>query len=92
MQPLQPGWCVRAPAFGEVTFFGQRLQNVTRTRINVEGKAIVDFTAPHDGGRDGEVPEAGLGAGADVSLVDVRTCHLANEHYVGRARGLAIKG
>ena len=79
----------RRDEFGEVTFIGQRLQNVTRTRINVEGNAIVQFMAPHDGGRAGEVPEAGIGGGADVGLVDVRTCHLANGHYVGRAPGFS---
>jgi hypothetical protein len=57
----------RRDEFGEVTFFGQRLQNVTRTRINVEGNAIVDFMAAHNGGRDGEVQEARIGGGADVN-------------------------
>ena len=37
----------RRDEFREVTFIGQRLQNVTRTRINVEGNAISNqFTFP----------------------------------------------
>ncbi len=64
--PRLVGARTRRDEFREVTIIGQRLQNVTRTRINVEGNAIVHFMAPHDSGRDGEVPEAGIGGRADV--------------------------
>ena len=94
MQPLQPAWC-RRPGMNQVAqqaFGDQVLQQLARTRVDVERDPVMDLPAADHVGRDREVAVARIGRGADIGLIDLEAGDLAYRHYTPGLDGLAMSG
>ena len=79
----------------EPTLTRQRLERLSRRRVDIEGDALVRLPAAHHQRRDREVAQARVGRRPDDDLVHVAPCDLAHGNHVagaGRAGDERLEG